>query len=458
MRLAGFEPRQALTMRRYVSPMTAHIPGQLAPRSGERTANDLCSILALLLGLVMPLISAWIYPTYRHFMPSPVAESSRLLELPFVVCEALVICWALGRGMELRQLARSLPRDCRRAAALLMLGVWGSTLLVSKVPSISLAISVSTVLHLLFAAAVLHLLRTGRPPSVDRFAIGLGAGLVALAAVTAWRFLLPPPLWQVPGGVIEWSSSLPGFISVRHFGSWTGAVTAIAALLVLQRPRGATWSWREALFLLSAAMTIWSGTRAAVLAIALSCAIAVAGRGRLPDWQIVGRVAVLTIVSTAVAYLLRPHGDQAFFLVRLGDAAGGGVEAFTSGRLSLWIATFQKWLEAPFFGWGSGSTFWEVYTGWPHTQPHNFVLQFLISWGVVGTCGALWLLARATASAHECASADSELWPLYAGLCALLIMALLEGMLHYPRFIMLIAALYALIFQLAERRVAAMRY
>ncbi len=431
--------------------MTAHIPGQLALPSRERLLRlDPMLGLGLLLGLVMPMISAWVYPTYRHFMSSAAAESSRLLELPFVLCEGLVICWALRRGLELRQLALRLPLDCRIAAVLLIIGVWGSTLLVSRVPSISLAIAVSTMLHLLFGASVFHLVRRTTRRSIDRFVAGLGGGLIALAMLTAWRFLMPPPLAQIPGGFIEWNSSLPGFISVRHFGSWTGAITAILAMRALQRSRDGAWSWRELLYLLAATMTVWSGTRAAVLAITLSCAIAVVGR-QLPALRVIGRLALLTGIAVVIAWLLAPNDDGAFFLFRTGDASGSA-ESFTSGRITLWAATFDAWLRAPWFGWGSGSTFWEVYTGWPHTQPHNFVLQFLISWGLVGTCGALWLLGRATVAAHRLASASPSLWPLNAGLYALLIMALLEGMLHYPRFIMLVATLYALLFRSAKAR------
>lgn len=117
----------------------------------------------------------------------------------------------------------------------------------------------------------------------------------------------------------------------------------------------------------------------------------------------------------------------------------------------MWAATFSRWLDSPLLGWGSGSTFWEVYTGWTHTQPHNVLLQFLISWGVLGAAGGLWLLGRATMAAHRAGQADPQRLALLAMLYALLFQSLFEGMLHYPRFITAIIVLFALLQTSATR-------
>lgn len=171
----------------------------------------------------------------------------------------------------------------------------------------------------------------------------------------------------------------------------------------------------------------------------------------------IGRLSLLTGAAALLAFMLIPYGNASFLLFEYWDSnvaqnVAVNADQISSGRMSLWYGTYSKWLEAPWFGWGSGSTFWEVFElNWRHTQPHNFILQFLISWGIVGAAGALWLLARVTISAHKQVLANTELWPLLAGIYSLLVMAMLEGMLHYPRFIMLIMALYALIFRLSDR-------
>ena len=405
--------------------------------------------LAVLLGVVMPVLSAILYPTYMHKMPSPVHEWTRLQEIPFVLSEVAIIFWALRRGMELRQFTSKLPRDCLIALGAFIVGLWGSTLLVSFVPMTSMVISMSFIIHLMFGCAVYHLTGGAKQQVIDQLAAGLGLGLAVLALVTAWRFALPPPASSVMEGKIEWHAAVPGFISVRHFGSWTGAITAIFAAIILRRRDDAHFSWHDLAYLLAAGLTIWSGTRAAVLAIALASAFVVIGSGKIPSLRVIGRLSILTGIAASLAFLLIPYGDANFYLFAPEDSLRDASE-LGGGRWQLWVATFSKWLESPWFGWGSGSTFWEVRIGWPHTQPHNFVLQFLLSWGLVGACSAIWLLGRTVVEAHRRTLAHPELWPLLAGLYALLMMACVEGMLHYPRFIMLIAALLAIIFRLGS--------
>ncbi len=411
---------------------------------GALTASPLLC-LGILLGIIMPVVSGLVYPTYMHMMPNPVTEWTRLQELPFVLGEVFVIGWAMTRGMELRTYWNRIPRDCRIALGIFMVGLWGSTLFVSKVPATSLMISLSCVLHLLFAVSIFHLTEGSSKKVTDQLAVGLGCGLAALAAFTAWRFLLPPPAHLVPGGEIEWFASLPGFINVRHFGSWTGAIAAIFTAMMLQRRDEKAFNWQDIFFLLSIAMTIWSGTRAAILAIAIATAIQVVSTRHLPSLRVVGRLSMLTGIAACIAFLLIPYGDNSFYLFSMGDSFGTA-DQISSGRAEMWAITYNKWLEAPWFGWGSGSTFWEAhFVGWRHTQPHNFVVQFLISWGIVGAAGAFWLLARAVVAAQRIALAQPQTLPLLTGLYALLLMACLEGMLHYPRFIMLIMLCLAVI-------------
>lgn len=197
----------------------------------------------------------------------------------------------------------------------------------------------------------------------------------------------------------------------------------------------------HAFYYLSVGMTIWSGTRAAILAIVLTAVFLILVRRRMPDFRALGIIATLTGAAATTAWLLLPYNDPAFMLFASSDTAGA--EQMSGGRLALWAATIDRWQLSPLLGWGSGSQFWEVYVGWPHTQPHNAVLQFLISWGIVGAASALWLLGRAILKVHMIAGHNDAVQPILAILYTLLLMSLLEGMLHYPRFIMLIMVAFA---------------
>lgn len=400
-------------------------------------------VLGIVMGIIMPIVSAAVYPTYTHMMVSPGAEWTRLIEAPFVLAETVVIIWALQRGMEPSRMIASAPNDVKVALALLAVGVFMSSVLFSKRPADSITISFITIIHLLFFMAVADLHKRKQADHIAGFLYLLGGGLVALALVTAWRFLLPPDPADVMGGVIVWSASLPGFINVRHFGSWTGAVCAAFLVILLNDKHHRALGWPHLLYFLAIAMTIWSGTRAAILALVIAAAVVVVMNRRLPTLRAIGIVAILTGAAATAAWPLIPYDDPAFHL--FAGRVAENADDVASGRLAMWIATYDRWLASPLWGWGSGSTFWEVFVDWSHTQPHNAVLQFLISWGVIGATGALWLLARAINSSHRQTVRYPALQPMLAVLYTLLGMSLLEGMLHYPRFIMLIMALFAII-------------
>lgn len=369
----------------------------MAAARGGMNLGDPAAWLGITVGIIMPIIAAALYPTYMHQMQPAWAEWTRLMELPFVACELVIIHLAMRRGFRDVLVWRTLPRDVRAALGLLAIGLVVGSVAASRNPAASITLSIITVVHLRFGSAVYFLLRREQRVDVTPFVTLLALGLVLLTVLTAWKFSFPPPASMVPGGVIEWPSALPGFISVRHFGSWTGAIAAGLMVSLLYGSDDRT-SITEVLYLLAAGLTCWSGTRGAVLAMA--------------------------VVALIMA-------------------------------LSLWHDTFLRWLDAPIFGLGSGSTFWEVNIGWAHTQPHNVILQFLISWGLVGAAGGLWLLGRAIVAVHRFGIAESRMRPVTGMLYALLFMSLIEGMLHYPRFIMAIVIGFAMLMAARDRQGAA---
>jgi exopolysaccharide production protein ExoQ len=405
-------------------------------------------ILGIAVGVVMPVIAALLYPTYRHFVQPAWAEWTRLIELPFVVSEALVIHWALRKGLDVSAMWRTLARDLKIATYVLLVGLFTSSALISAEPLQSLNMSIITIIHLLFALSVFHLVNSYSSREMEPFLFALAAGLIILAILTAFRFAFPPPLSQIPGGEIEWASAVPGFISVRHFGSWTAAITAAFMAMLLYPSDYRRIGWWRFFYFLAAAMTIWSGTRAAIFALIVTALILVLTNRKLPAFRAMAVLSLLTAAAVAASWPLLPAGDPAFQLFRIngfGASEVSNVNQVASGRGVLWAATWDRWLDSPLFGWGTGSVFWEVYVDWSHTQPHNVVLQFLFSWGLVGAAGALWLLGRAVATVQRTALRRPYLHPPLAMLYTLLLMSMLEGMLHYPRFIMLIMILFAVI-------------
>lgn len=402
--------------------------------------------LGIVIGIVMPIASALIYPTYMHQMQPEWAEWTRLLELPFIACELVIIHVAIKAGYRDGAILRMLPTDVLVALALLVLGLTVSSVMVSKNPAVSITLSITTLIHLRLCAAVFFMAKSARKERLWSFFLWLGLGLVALTLITVWKFQFPPAEWTVPGGKIEWSSALPGFISVRHFGSWSGAIAAglMIALLYGRTDEGWIISF---FYLLAAGLTFWSGTRAAILAMAVVAFVVLVSLRRFPNTRSLFHVVVLSALALLAGVFLSPNLPD-FMLYINGDAQN--TETITSGRLILWYNTLVRWLDAPIFGWGSGSTFWEL--GWIATQPHNAIVQFLISWGIIGAGSSLWLLIRAIVATHRTGMEDDALRPLSATLYSLLFMSLLEGMLYYPRFIILIMISFAILFAAREER------
>lgn len=419
---------------------TSLSPAVSPPRFALDTSAPL--VVAVMLGIVMPVAAAILFPTYMHQMPSPAWEWIRLLELPFVLFEVGVILWAGRRQIDREALWNRLPRDVKWAFVPLFTGVLVGSLFLSNNPAGSMTMALMTVIHVLFALAIYHLFVADRCKGSQSFLTWHAYGLVVLAMYTAWWFSFPPPAEEVMGGVIKWRSALPGFISVRHFGAWTGAIAAgFAVQILFVRPRSG-WTFDHLFYFLAAAMTVWSGTRAAVLAITVVVPLFVLFRREFPPFPAIAKAALLTGLAMGAAWLLRWDADSAFLLFADGDFSS--LDAASSRRNLLWAKAFELWTQSPLFGWGTGSFFWEG-KPWSHTQPHNVVLQFLVSWGLVGALGGLWLVVRGIQFTHRAAMQHVPSLALLGMMYGLLFQSLLEGMLHYPRFIASIIALGALV-------------
>lgn len=400
--------------------------------------------VGFIFGVLMPIAMAFIYPTYANSMVSGFAEWTRLREIPILICEMTIILWSICRGMELREFTAKMPLDILIALALFIIAIFYSSSIVSEQPLTSLTISFGYLLHIIFAIALLSLLKNKRDEVGEGLAFWLCIGLLPLLAFTAWVFAFPPHPSKVLGGYLDWSAALPGFISVRHFGSWTGALMVLSASFVLHSTdKQKVRAWLACYFLSSFA-TIWSGTRAAILAFAIALTLQVVFARKIPKINKVGSLAIISGASCVLAVFFHPNGEDNFWLFNFGEAKT--VNQFSSGRILLWKLTCLRWLDAPWWGLGSGSTYWEVFAGWRHTQPHNAVLQFLISWGIVGAIPAISIILRATYRAFSITKATPQLWPFFSSFVSLLIMSMLEGMLYYPRFITLMIVMCAVIF------------
>lgn len=414
------------------------------------SAGSLWVWFGVSLGVAMPVLSGILFPTYYRMMPLLWWNRAWLLEVHYVAFEIGVIAWAYARGMDRALMWKALPRDIRWATVTLLAAMFGGSVLIAAHPE-SLLQSLIQVVHLYFAVAVFYLARTlggNAAGETDRLVRWLTIGLAVLAFYTWWRFSFPPQPSAVPGGQIEWDFALPGFISVRYLGIWCGAVAAGSLIQILYRDRNGRLTFWHVAFTFAAAFAMWSGTRAALLGMAGAAATFFLSMRAWPTARALIVASGLSVLALCLA-LIFEFDHPAFKLLRFDQP--DSLDRFSSGRLELWIATIERWRDSPLLGWGTGSLFWEVHLNWTHTQPHNVILQFLFSWGIVGAIPALWLLGRAVSAAHSTARSQLHLWPLLGVVYALLWMSMVDGSLYYPRFITLIVAGLALILASSER-------
>jgi len=403
---------------------------------------SLAGRLGIAFGILMPVVAALLFPTYVHKMPLIWQERARLLELPFVLSELALIVIAVSRGLTLQAMWRQVSRDVRVAVVVLLATMAVSSVLMASQTADAVLQSLIQLVHLYFALAVFYLARMEPVRDWSQLLVALVAGVFVIALYSAFRLGFPPPLSRVPGGAIEWDFALPGFISVRYLGTWLGAIGAALAIKLLYLERHVRPTVSHGVFVFVLGFMFWTGTRAAVLGVLAAIVFSAITLRRLPSFRSLLTGGGLALLALALAIVFE-FGHPVFRLYNLGE--GSSLDAATSGRTVLWHATLARWWESPLTGWGTGGIFFDVKTGWTHTQPHNSVIQFLVDWGIFGALAAVWLIARAVVGAARVAIPDRQSWPILAMVYSLLAMSMVDGALYYPRFIIMIVIGLALL-------------
>ena len=418
------------------------------PMFGSIALHDLAGVL---IGIILPLAAAALYRTYDIAVHPNWLELTRQMGLPFVAGELAVVLWARRCGFEPAALIADMPRRVRAAFLLFVATFWISSAFTSQMWSFSTAITLIWCVHLLFGGAVYHLARRAGPFDSAAFAGWMSAGLALLAIWTTVHFLTPPPTLTVGYGMLGWGSAVPGFISHRLLGAWAGAASVLVLGVLWQQPADrASPSWLYPAFVLTTGVWIWTGTRAAVLAMGVGLLAAVLLAGRPASRDLWWKAALAFMVAAVIAVSLNPYGDPSFLFYRVGTYSSGN--EISSGRIEFWLNALRAAMAHPLLGSGAGSCWWLVSAGgFHHVQPHNAVVQFLLSWGVVPTLPCLGLLGWMGWQVHRRARALPSLVPLVLMLDALLAMSLVDGTLYFARFLMLIAMLFAVCLAQTDR-------
>lgn len=298
--------------------------------------------------------------------------------LALVAVALLVLMWS-GRRL-------GIPRDI----AWLLLAISASatvSVLRSGGTDVSLLrLELYLVMALLAVAIYLTYRDAGSLPVASFFlAIALVHMPFLLAGILWIKDLHAPPFW-------EEGYRLAHFANVRQYAEFAffAAVGGTGMGLLSRRlvvPG----------FLLAAAAMfgiVLTGSRGAALAwlafVLLACCFSQARlRAAIHGLLVAAAAAVL------VWYLDRSGLMQSPNLFARVAGAQQGLESGDSARLDLWLKSLQQVLARPVFGSGPEGYWLSGCCNQLVMQAHNFVLQFLLEFGVVGCVLLLLLLARA---------------------------------------------------------------
>jgi exopolysaccharide production protein ExoQ len=406
--------------------------------------DDRLQALALILAFA-PIFSGLIFRTYSWHVTPGGYEALRQMDVPFILFEMAIIFWAHIRGLSFSAMFSGLDKSVRWALIAFLATFWISSILIAPNPAYSALRASFWFIHIAFGFAVFHLAGTLNAQSADRFARATIGGLAVFVPILTLHFAFAPPPEQVIDGTIIWSSAVPGMLSVRHLGIWSGAVLGLSlGLLWTTQDNAKRLGWVAASIALSSALLCWSGTRGGVVGVgAAFCITAIMARSLPSITSMITASGALALGAYASTWWLPP--DYSFGLFGAMTREFNGAAQYSGGRFELWLAMMQQFANHPLFGVGEGSIFWLTpHLNQQHVQPHNAVVQFLSSWGLVACIPALYLAVRMWWSAHQ--PARTHRWSVSVLLMvnSLIVMSMFDGALYFSRFIMLIAAGFAL--------------
>jgi O-antigen ligase len=344
----------------------------------RRAADDPALGTYLLRWIGPALFALLIAATIRFHSLAPMQTMSRVVG-NLLALAAIALLLLLARGCRF-----SVPRDIAllslALAAAAMVSVLGSASANISLLRLELYLSV-----VLLATVVYLLYRDQKNLPLEAYFLSIAlVHLPFLLAAIVWISQMQPPFWADGVRVAD-------FAHVRQFGEFGFLAAVSATALGLLSPRLVTPS-----FVLAACALfgiVLTGSRGALLSwllfVLLMCCFSLA---RV-------RAALHGLFALALSSGLVWYLDHSALLRSPNIFARiGSQQSFDSGRLRAWQVSLEQIMARPLFGSGPEG-FWlsglSDCCGRTILQAHNFVLQFLLEFGLVGCGIAVLLAARA---------------------------------------------------------------
>ncbi|MEQ1549752.1 O-antigen ligase family protein [Sphingorhabdus sp.] len=295
--------------------------------------------------------------------------------------------------------------------------------------------------HVIFALLIFQLIAGFSNPQRKLLAKCIALGVIAYCII--WGVSL---LFFVPVGP-GWISQVPGLTHVRGLSFFVvcGFYMALASLPEMPTEKSNKREYVIAYLggFVSILLAFWSGSRGSIVAIlgALSILLWAASSFRIA----ILKFSFLIFILGALASLALPIPHPSYGIIRFTNVTSD-ITYLSSGRTTIWLETLPKILDRPIFGWGLDQfqlIRFESFQGFK--QPHNIVLQSLISIGFVGS--AILAVAILPILRKARLQLDSLVRVSALGMIATTcILAMYDAALYYNYPLMMLAVAVALAF------------
>lgn len=217
-------------------------------------------------------------------------------------------------------------------------------------------------------------------------AILTGVVVVITQYAVLWSLLADPRGY-------DWIWYPTPFIHLRHFGCFVaaGAVAALWPALCAD----AGWRGHAArvtgylLFTLLAATILWTGGRAALLAVCTGVALVLGFASPSPARRrFLCLLPFLVIAAGLLAEWFRTDNPGMGFSLFHGRKPES-IDDFASGRMAIWMDAWRAALGSPLWGLGADGYGFLPGRADETAHPHNLLFQALTDWGFIGTAALL---------------------------------------------------------------------
>lgn len=254
------------------------------------------------------------------------------------------------------------------------------------------------ILGFIFALAILHHKRAFSLPHAI-IALSLGMVLMMLVHISIY-------LQTLPDGNV-WFRNPPLAPHIRDLGNMACVcIVGLSVLLLRKNSQIKHSMFYGLLLLINAGFLVWCGGRMGIIAATITCLVLLAA------YRIYQQVSVAKITVWFACIILGTALSQPFSVFEWNgfarttelseqvqstntqadsQATLEQLNQLSTGRAQMWLMSLKAFAKEPILGLGPYGYFFIPERTYDD-QPHNFVVQFLVEWGLLGTVPLLALL------------------------------------------------------------------